>query len=279
MKAIFSAIFLFTAFIGSAQPKLIGQATINTTTNVIAPEDEDVAQIGNNPGGGPGAGFRNFGDGETKSVTFVKNDLVKTNYKSEMASGAVYRNNSTKVTTTIAQIMGNKIGFYASDNDMENMAKKRDSLMKAQAKTDSTIKPRQPRNKAFDVAVVNTDETKKIAGYNCKKAFLVTDKVIAKDSLVVWYTPEIKFNNLSSTGGTSGFGSFGNIAGFDKIDGFVMQYERSMPRGRKMEVKVTKIDTVKEIADKEFDLPKDVEIKPMSEMTGAGNFFGVRRGN
>lgn len=268
-------LFLFTSLVLSlgsvfAQPKMMSQAIITTNTNIIAPEDEDVSQIQNQGGGG--FNWRNFGDGETKSTTFIKNDLVKTVFKSESFRGTLYRNNATKITTTIFEIMGNKQGFYSSDNDQADMAKKMDSMMKERAKTDTAMKPRT-RNIDFAVAVEYLDDTKKIAGYNCKKALLITDKLITKDTLTVWYTPDVKFPNVASTGGTSSFGNMGGgtgNTGFDKVNGFVMMYERSMPRGRKMEVKVTKIETDKEVADKEFEIPKDIEIKPMRDMMGQG---------
>ncbi len=275
-------LFLFTCLVLSvgsvfAQPKMMSQAIITTNTNIIAPEDEDVSQIQNQGGGG--FNWRNFGDGETKSTTFIKNDLVKTVFKSESARGTIYRNNATKITTTVFEIMGNKQGFYSSDNDQAEMAKKMDSMMKARAKTDTAMKPRT-RNVDFAVAVKYLEESKKIAGYNCKKALIITDKLISKDTLAVWYTPDVKFPNVSSTGGTSGFGNMGGTInnGFDKVDGFVMMYERNMPRGRKMEVKVTKIETDKEVAEKEFEIPKDIEIKPMKDMMGqGGGGFRIQR--
>lgn len=271
---------LFTALCiagsSSAQPKLITQATITTSTNIIAPEDEDVSQIQNQSGGG--FNFRNFGDGETKSTTFVKNDLIKTIYKSESFRGSTYRNNNTKITTTIFEIMGNKQGFYSSDNDQAELSKRMDSMMKERAKIDTNMRQRT-RAVNFASTVEYLNDTKKIAGLNCKKALIITDKLLAKDTMAVWYTPEIKFANLTSTGGTSGFASLAGptIDPFQKIDGFVMMYEREMPRGRKMEVKVTKIETDKEIADKEFELPKDVEIKSMKEMQGQGGGFRIQR--
>ena len=270
MKLFFLSAFLIASTLSNAQPKIYTQAIITTNTNIIAPEDEDVSQI-QNQGGGGGFNYRNFADGETKSTTYIKNDLVKTNYKSESFRGTLYRNNTTKITTTIFEIMGNKQGVYSSDNDQADLMKRMDSMMKERAKTDSAIKPRT-RNVDFKSEVVYVNETKKIAGYESKKALIITDKLITKDTLVVWYTPDVKFANVSSTGGTSGFGNMGgtNNNSFDKINGFVMMYERNMPRGRKMEVKVTKIETDKEIADKEFDIPKDVEIKSMKEMTGQG---------
>ncbi len=278
MKCILFFSLLCTASILSAQPKLFTQATITTTTNLIAPEDEDVSQIQNQGGGS--FNFRNFGDGETKSTTYIKNDLVKTSYKSESFRGSMYRNNATKITTTIFEIMGNKQGFYSSDDDQVEMAKKMDSMMKERAKTDTNMKPRT-RSVKFTSVIKYLDEAKKIAGYNCKKALIITDKLLSKDTLAVWFTPDVKFANVSSTGGTSGFGNLGGTAGnipFDKIDGFVMMYERNMPRGRKMEVKVTKIETDKEVADKEFEIPKDVEIKSMKEMSGpGGGGFRIQR--
>ena len=69
-----------------------------------------------------------------------------------------------------------------------------------------------------------------------------------------------------------------NLNGLEKIDGFVMRYEANMRNRRRMEVEVTKIDLTKTIDDKEFTIPKDVEVKPMKEMQ---NMFGsqFRRGN
>ena len=276
MKSILFLSFIFVSGFSIAQPRMITQATITTNTNVIAPEDEDVSQIQNQSGGGFNP--RNFGDGETKSITSVKGELVKTVYKSESFRGTMFRNNSTKITTTIFEIMGNKQGFYSSDNDQAELGKRMDSMMKERAKTDTNVRPRT-RAASFPSTIVYLNETKKIAGLNCKKALIITDKLIAKDTVAVWYTPELKFAHLTSTGGTSGFA---NLAGastdpFQKIDGFVMMYEKEMPRGRKMEVKVTKIEMDKEIADKDFEIPKDVEIKSMKEMQGQGGGFRIQR--
>ena len=148
--------------------------------------------------------------------------------------------------------------------------------MQERTKTDTNMQ-RRTRNVSPDVTVAYTDESKKIAGYNCKKAYIITDKLIRKDSMAVWYTPDVKFPNVSSTGGTSGFGNMGGPNNFDKIDGFVMQYERKMPRGRLMEVKVTKIETGEEVKDKEFEIPKDVEIKSMKELQSQGGGFRIQR--
>jgi hypothetical protein len=277
MKTFFLLLGITTTSITIAQPKLVSQAIITTSTNIIAPEEEDVSQIQpQGEGRGGGFNFRNMLDGEIKSTTYIKDNLVKTNFKSESAKGTVYRDNTAKVTTTITEMMGNKSGMRTTDGDQVEMKKKMDSMIAERMKTDTNMK-RRTRNVDFNSTVAYTEETKKIAGYNCKKAYIITDKLLRKDSLAIWYTPELKFPNVASTGGTSSLGMmssfFGGALNFDKVDGFVMMYETKMPRGRVMEVKVTKIELDKEIAAKEFEIPKDIEIKSMKDMQGQG---GVR---
>lgn len=274
MKLIFLSFSLMLSAVAIAQPKIIKQAIITTSTNIIAPEDDDVSQIQpQGEGRGGGFNFRNMLDGEIKSTTYIKDNLVKTNFKSESAKGTIYRDNAAKVTTTVTEMMGNKTGVKSTDNDQEEMKKKMDSMRAERAKTDTNMKQRT-RTANFQQTIAYTEETKKIAGYNCKKAYIITDKLLKKDSLAVWFTPDVKFPNLASTGGTSSLGMmatfFGGTPSFDKIEGFVMMYETKLPRGRVMEVKVTKIEIDKEIAAKEFEIPKDIEIKSMKDMQGPG---------
>jgi hypothetical protein len=294
-KKIMKKILIFSIGIYSgtlmAQPKIITQATIQTTTNIIAPDEEDVANIQPQGGGGGGAAmFRNFGDGETKSVTQVKNDMIKTVIKSDMGRSTIIRNNASKLTTTLLEMMGNKTGFYVTDEEQAALRKRMDSMMLARTK-DSAANPRRSQQEV-PVEVSITDETKKIAGYNCKKAYLISTRFLGvKDTAIVWYTPEIKITNLTSTGGgfnnggmSMGNSNSGNQGGLSQLDGFVMRYETKMRRNRLMIVEVTKIDLTKEIADKEFNIPKDFELKPMKEMGnmmggGQGNQFQIRRNN
>lgn len=268
-----------------AQTKLLNQAIINTTTTIIAPDDEDASNIQMQGEGGGRMSFRNFGDGETKSVTHLKNDMVKTVMKSDMGRTTTIRDNAKKLTTTLMEIMGNKTGFYSTDEEAAAMRKRMDSMMQATRNAgDSSnrrVRPAEPQTE-----IVYTEETKKIAGYLCKKAWIVNTRILGiKDSSVVWYTPEFKLNNISSTGGLSGFSSMmGSAAGtanaFSKIDGFVMRYENKMPRGRNMVVEVTRVELGKEVADKEFEIPKDFDVKPMKEMQnmmqGGGSGTGPR---
>ncbi len=277
MKFIFLLLSIVTIK-ATAQPKIVKQATVYTTTNIIAPEEEDISQV-QQGGDRGGFNFRNMMDGETKSVTTIKNDLVKTSLKSETMKATIYRNNITKITHTVFTMMGSTQGMVASDSDQIILSKKRDSMMTERAKTDTTIK-RNTKNVDFATTVIYTEEAKKIGGYNCKKALIVTDKILQKDTMIVWYNPEIKFENVSSTGSMSGIPMMrmggGNNTSFEKVNGFVMMYERKMPRGRVMEVKVTKIELEKDIADKEFELPKDVDFKNAKDMINAGGPGGMR---
>lgn len=252
-----------------AQPRLVNQATVTTLTTVIAPENEDVQNI---QGGGGQMMFRNFGDGETKSTTYLKNDKVKTIMKNDMGRSTIIRDNGAKLTTTLLEIMGNKTGFYITDDEQAEMKIRMDSMMQARRKADTSNTRPAPPPSDQPVEISYAEGTKKVAGIACKKALVITTRLLGvKDTVVVWYNPEIKLNNIASTGGTSSFGGFGNMGNFrslnglDKIEGFVMQYEMPMRRGRRMIVEVTKIDLEKEVADKEFDIPKDFDVKPMKE--------------
>ncbi len=281
MKKTLTLLFLAGAISGYTQPKLIAQAVITTKTTIVAPEDEET----NAPPTSPGPGgdemriMRFIGDGETKSTTWLKNDIFKTFSETETGRTTIIRDNGKKITTTIMEMMGKKFGFYATDEDQANMRKRMDSMMQARNQNQLQAAPTAPKTD-----IVYYEETKKIAGYNCNKAVIVTTRSNGKiDSSVVWFTPDFKLQGITSTGGS--FGGLGNFAqssatnAMDQLKGFPMQYERNMPRGRKMTVLVTKIVTDKEIDDKEFNVPKDVEIKSAKDMqNGSGNgFFQMRR--
>lgn len=279
MKAIFFSAVLMASSSLFAQPMLVKQAIISTTTTVIAPEGEDVQNL--QGGGGGNQMFRNMGDGETKSTTYLKDSMVKTILKSDIGRSTIIRNNEAKLTTTLLEIMGNKTGFFITDTEQAEMRIRMDSMNEARRNADTTRPKRTSGNNSNTVEISYVDGSKKIAGYDCKKALVITTRILGiKDSVAVWYNPQIKLQNIASTGGTSSFGGFGNVGNFtslnglDKIDGFVMEYQMNMRRGRKMIVEVTKIDLKKELTEKEFDIPKDFEVKPMKEfqsmMQGGG---------
>jgi hypothetical protein len=284
MKKILPLFFIAAAAVANAQPKTVSQAVITTKTTIVSPDGDD-------DGGAPpppapeGAEVRSFrfgGDGETKSVTTLKGDWVKTFTENEMSRTTVIRDNAKKITTTLMEMMGNKNGFYASDEDQAEMAKRMDSLMQSRNQNQPNANSGQ---RVISTNIAYADETKKIAGQLCKKAlFISTRQNETKDTSVVWYCPDFKLQGLASTGGmAAGFGfNFsnrgGSTAAFKDLAGFPMQYETKMNRGRKMIVEVTKLALDKEIADKEFDIPKDFTLKSAKEMQNGDGRMQIRIG-
>ncbi len=284
MKRIFILLFSTASFADYAQPKILTQAIVTTKTTITAPEGDDAPQgsFSTSTDGGDQVRVMRFGgDGETKTTTWLKNDLVKTFSESEMGRTTVIRDNSKKITTTMMEMMGRKNAFYATDEDQKEMAKRMDSMMRTRVQnTDVNNTPAPPTYK-----VEYIEESKKISGYSCKKALIIATRSNGKsDTTTVWYCPEFKLQNLASTGGSmGGFGGFNVSSGpnsMELLNGFPMQYERSMPRGRTMTVQVTKLVIDKEVADKEFEIPKDVEVKAMKDMQqeGGGQRFIMRAG-
>ncbi|HMK04861.1 MAG TPA: hypothetical protein VK489_11745 [Ferruginibacter sp.] len=279
MKKIIPFLLLAIPVAVIAQPKTVTQATITTKTTIVAPEDDDNAPVSSTSADGQEVRVMRFGgDGETKTTTWLKNDLTKTLSESEMGKTTIIRDNTKKITTTIMEMMGRKTGFYATDEDQENMRKRMDSMMQARSSQGQQAQVVFGGGGSGGPANYNVeykDESKKISGYDCKKALIIATRSNGrKDTTAVWYAPDLKIQGLSSTGGMGGgFGGF-NIAqsssGFELLNGFPMQYERNMPRGRKMTVQVTKLITDKEIADKEFEISKDIDVKPIKDMQNGG---------
>ena len=284
MKGLFLIVFALFAIVTFAQQKTISQAILTTKTTIVIPEGEDESAPQASSNGDERRVMMRFGDaGETKAVTYLKNDLVKTVVKTDMANTTTIRNNAEKKTTTLIEAMGNKTGFYATDTDQEEMRKRMDSMMQARNQNAALA----GTNNAPVVDVIYVEGSKKIAGFECKKALILSTRnttittettITVKpvtDSSIVWYCPDFKLQGITSTGGTSGafsFGRMGSLSGLDKLNGFPMEYEMKMQRGRKMIVEVTKIETEKEIKDKEFEIPKEYEVKPIKDMqNGMGN--------
>ncbi|MBP6023277.1 hypothetical protein [Ferruginibacter sp.] len=282
MKKILPVFLLALTAIAQAQTKTISQAIITTKTTTVSPEGEDDLPPPPQSVNGEEVRVMRFGgDGETKSVTTLKGAMVKTFSESEMGRTTVLRDNTNKKTTTLMEMMGNKTGFYVTDEEQEVMRKQMDSMMQTrrQGNDNNALTGNAPKS----TEIIYVEESKKIAGQVCKKAFIVTIRQNGtKDSSTVWYCPDFKLEGIASTGGLSGFGNFGrttSLGGLSDIAGFPMQYEMKLNRGRKMIVEVTKLVIDKEIADKEFEIPKDFVVKPMKDMqTGNGRGFQIRMG-
>jgi hypothetical protein len=282
MKKILPVFLLALTTIAQAQTKTISQAIITTKTTTVSPEGEDDLPPPPPSSNGEEVRVMRFGgDGETKSTTTLKGAMVKTFSESEMGRTTILRDNTNKKTTTLMEMMGNKTGFYVTDEEQEVMRKQMDSMMQSrrQGNDNNAFNGTAPKS----TEIIYVEESKKIAGQVCKKAFIVTTRQNGtKDSSTVWYCPDFKLEGIASTGGLSGFGNFGrttSLGGLSDLAGFPMQYEMKLNRGRKMIVEVTKLVIDKEVADKEFEIPKDFVVKPMKEMqNGNGRGFQIRMG-
>lgn len=275
MKKLITLLSLFASVSAYAQPKLLTQAMLTTKTTIVSSEGEEtqVQDMRSSDGGGEVRVMRfGGGDGETKTTTWLKNDLTKTFSESEMGRTTVIRDHAKKITTTIMEMMGRKSGFYATDEDQAQMRKRMDSMM--QSRGGQNVSFSGGSNTPATYSVLYMDESKKIAGYACKKALIVAARSNRSDTTTVWYCPDFKLQNLASTGGAAGgFGGFNTTSGptgMELLNGFPMRYERNMPRGRQMTVEVTKLVIDKEVADKEFEISKDIEIKAMKDMQNGG---------
>jgi hypothetical protein len=273
MKKVITLFFLTGSIAALAQPKTLTQAIVTTKTTIVAPEgDEAPVQTNTSNDGGEVRIIRFGGDGETKTTTWLKNDLVKTFSESEMGRTTVIRDNTKKITTTIREMMGKKTGVYATDEDQAEMRKRMDSMM--QGRRDQNISFAGGAATPAVYSVVYADENKKVSGFTCKKALIIAARKDRSDTTTVWYCPDFKLQNLPATGGiAAGFGGFGAAngpTGMELLNGFPMQYERNMNRGRHMTVEVTKLVIDKDITDKEFEIPKDIEVKPLKDMQNGG---------
>ncbi|MFT3701620.1 MAG: DUF4412 domain-containing protein [Agriterribacter sp.] len=271
-----------------AQQKTMDRAIVKSKTEITFPENNNRGggDAGDDLGGGRPTGM------ESKNTVYYKGDLIKTYNQSDFGNNTVIIDKKNKRTTTLIEAMGRKSGFYSTEEDekvmRDNMQKRMDSIRQARGGADSQRAPRQN-----DVQVINTNETKKIAGYTCKKAILkTTSRQGEVNETTVWYAPDLAmpanypvmgvgagggggFARSMRGGGAGGRGGFGGITGVEKINGFIMAYEITRPNGFKMQTEVTSIEVNPDIDDKIFEIPKGYDLKPMSEMQNQmGRMFG-----
>jgi hypothetical protein len=292
MKTVFMSFLVLSAPALFAQQKNITQAIITTKTTTVSAEGDGGPGGGANvqiniEGGGEGRSMRFGGDGEVKTTTTVKNSVIKTLTESEMAKTTVIRDNANKITTTLMEMMGNKNGFYITDSEQVVMAKRMDSMMQTRSSS-STPTPQsleREGRRVVSTEIAYVDGARKVAGIDCKKAIIYeTRKNGNTDSTEIWYAPDFKVQGVATTSGAGGGFTAFNFRGNNGVDnlqanlvnlkGFPMLYVIKQPRGRTVTVEVTKVVLDKEVNDKEFEIPKDFTLKPMSEMQNMGGGRG-----
>ncbi len=276
-KLLTTAIFMLLGICLFAQIKVVENAIIKVKTEMTFPENFNPGRGG---APGDGGGFSMPRDMETNTTMYYTPNFMKMESASDFGNNIVITDRINKKTTTLIEAMGRKTGFFSSDADDEAMKAKNDSLR--ELKKDSlkamglTFKENKP-----DITYV--EETKKIAGFTCKKA-IIKSKVQNGETneSVVWYNPEFKISPKSSAAGnTQGFGGgrgrmmMGGIQGLEQIEGFPMEYEITRSNGFMIHMTVLKVQTDATIDEKTFEIPKGYDLKPMSSIQG-GNGEGMR---
>lgn len=152
----------------------------------------------------------------------IKDENVKIEQQSPMGGSTVIINSKTKTVTTLFNMMGKKVGIEMNDEEIE-----------------------REKAKELSPEIEYLDETKKIAGYSCKKAIIKS----GNDEFTVYYTNEIQNQKLHQT--------------YKGLDGFLMEYEVSQ-QGMGMIMSVTEIEK-KKIAKNEFEIPAEYDLMTKDE--------------
>ncbi|HMO32480.1 MAG TPA: hypothetical protein PKE07_05735 [Lacibacter sp.] len=228
---------------------------------------------GNDAGGPPpgapeGAMVMRMGDGEIKTKIMFKNGMSKAETDMGFGTTQMIYDSKTQTTTTLFQAMGRKMGFYTNEEEMKKMM----------AGADSGRQRMQNFNP--DVFIEYLGDTKKIAGMVCNKALIrYKNRRGEEQQQAVWYSPEFKAGENFRMNDMM---RMANVPGLNKLKGFPMEFEMTRPNGARTFYQVTKVDLKAKIDDKVFVIPKDYDVKPMSEMNqgggGRGNFI-FRMGN
>ncbi len=260
MKSIVIAIAAFFIYGTSMAQQVVNEAVIQMKTESSNPNADGGPPVS---GDGEGRMMIRIGEGEIKSKMYFKNGMTKIESDMGMGISQVIIDSKEKKTTTLFEAMGRKMGFYTNDDEMQRMMAGADS-------------GRQQRIQQFnpEVFIEYLSETKKIAGMVCNKALLrYKDRRDQEVQQVVWYSPEFTMGKGFRIRDVM---RMANIPGIQKLKGFPMEFEIVRPNGAKVHFQVTKVDLNAKVDDKVFIIPKDYDIKPMSEMGRGGGGFQFR---
>lgn len=262
MKLIVLAVAAFLMFGTSIAQQVVNEAVIQMKTETSNPNADGGPPVSND---GEGRVMVRIGDGEIKSKMYFKNGMTKIESDMGMGTNQVIIDSKEKKTTTLFEAMGRKMGFYTTDADMQRMMASADSG-----------RPQQQRIQQFspEVFIEYLSETKKIAGMECKKALIrYKDRRGQEVQQEVWYSPEFVMGEGFKIRDVM---RMANVPGLDKLKGFPMEFQLTRQNGAKVHYQVTKVDLTAKVDDKTFIIPKDYDIKPMSEMNQGGGRNGFQ---
>ena len=275
MKKIFVfALVTGSALTGFSQARVVDKAIVKAQTEITFPE--------NMGGGPPGGGDGNVmmarpGSMEAGITIYLKGDMTKVESTTDFGNNIVISDRKNKKTTTLIEAMGRKTGFYSTDEDDAAMRSRMDSVRNA--RRDSLAALGIPIGQPAKPEIEYVNESKKIAGINCKKAIVRSkDQRGQVNETVVWYAPDFKMATGTTMGGGRGMMAMAGVNGLDQLEGFPMEYEIIRNNGMRIHMQVTKVQLDANVDDKVFEIPKGYDIKPMSEMQGPGGRGMFRMG-
>lgn len=165
-------------------------------------------------------------------------------------------NSVNQTTITLQETSGIKEGYIASKEDEAFINKYMNSLMNRKPATEPLTR----------VEYIN--ESRQINGFNCKKAFLVTENENAiKDTAIIWYCPDYKLPGHFSFS-TDKPEHKQRLKCLQKINGLPIEAEINYSPKMKIKLEVKKADFRKAIAPKEFRVPPGFVLKSIREKYG-----------
>jgi hypothetical protein len=261
MKLTISAIAVLLSVTFAQAQQVVNEAIIQMKTETTNPNTDGAPPVSND---GEGRVTVRIGDGEIKSKMYFKNGMTKIESDMGMGTNQVIIDSKEKKTTTLFEAMGRKMGFYTTEADMQRMMA---------GGGDSTRQQRIPQAFTPEVFIEYLSDVKKIAGMECKKALIrYKDRRGQEVQQEVWYSPDFVFGEGFRIRDVM---RMANVPGLEKLKGFPMEFELVRQNGAKVHYQVTKVDLNAKVDDKTFIVPKDYDVKPMSEM----NQGGGRNGN
>jgi hypothetical protein len=170
----------------------------------------------------------------TTMAMYIGTEKVKTEIITVMGNQSTILNMKEKTHTTLMDIMGQKLAIRDTYEELMNQVKD-----------------------APEYKIVETSETKEIAGYNCKK--MLIKKVNAEGNEVdegqIWLADNL---NLHPD-------FYFNQPAYKNLNGLMMEYE--MDTGNNMKMKLTAVEVSwQKVKDSEFEIPAQYEIITREEL-------------
>ena len=162
-----------------------------------------------------------------------------------------FKNDWTRGETTMGY--GTVITLY--DPDKKESYVCMDMMGKKSAIKTTEEEAEKQKKEMGDYDVKLSDDTKKIAGYVCKKATVTMKKDGDASSFDVWYTDALPHSSNSKYA-------------WKGVDGFSMEFtmeQNSMGGNIKMKMTCTSVEKTT-VSDDKFKLPEGYEVKTMEEM-------------